>query len=82
MMVGGEKEAIAHLDPVFDPLARGGRSHPHQRSRRSSGPAAVPANVLSAAPFARYRSRVEATLGDRLLSAVRLGFGGHVEVPK
>ncbi len=43
---------------------------------------AVPANVLSAALFARFRSREEATFGDRLLSAMRFGFGGHVEIPQ
>jgi len=43
---------------------------------------AVPANVLSAALFARYRSRIEHTFGDKLLSAMRFGFGGHVEVPQ
>ena len=42
----------------------------------------VPVNVLSAALFARYRSRVEHTFGDKLLSAMRLGFGGHVEMPE
>jgi 6-phosphogluconate dehydrogenase len=43
---------------------------------------AVPVNVLSAALFARYRSRVESTFGDKLLSAMRFGFGGHVEMPQ
>jgi 6-phosphogluconate dehydrogenase len=43
---------------------------------------AVPANVLTAALFARYRSRVDHTFGDKLLSAMRFGFGGHVEVPQ
>jgi len=43
---------------------------------------AVPANVLSAALFARYRSRVDSTFGDKLLSAMRFGFGGHVEMPQ
>jgi 6-phosphogluconate dehydrogenase len=42
----------------------------------------VPVNVLSAALFARYRSRVDATFGDKLLSAMRFGFGGHVEMPQ
>jgi 6-phosphogluconate dehydrogenase len=42
----------------------------------------VPANVLTAALFARYRSRVEHTFGDKLLSAMRYGFGGHVEIPQ
>jgi 6-phosphogluconate dehydrogenase len=44
--------------------------------------AAVPVNVLSAALFARYRSRVDSTFGDKLLSAMRFGFGGHVEMPQ
>ena len=43
---------------------------------------AVPAYVLSAALYTRYRSRVESTFGDKLLSAMRLGFGGHVETPR
>jgi 6-phosphogluconate dehydrogenase len=41
---------------------------------------AVPAEVLSAALFARFRSREgEHTFGEKLLSAMRKGFGGHVE---
>jgi len=40
---------------------------------------AVPANVLSAALYARFRSRVENSFGDKLLSAMRNEFGGHVE---
>jgi 6-phosphogluconate dehydrogenase len=40
---------------------------------------AVPANVLSASLFARFRSREEHTFGDKLLSAMRHKFGGHVE---
>jgi 6-phosphogluconate dehydrogenase len=43
---------------------------------------AVPAYVLSAALFARYRSRVDTTFGEKLLSAMRFGFGGHTEVPQ
>ena len=43
---------------------------------------AVPVNVLSAALYARYRSRVDSTFGDKLLSAMRFGFGGHVEIPQ
>ena len=42
---------------------------------------AVPVNVLSAALFARFRSRETHTFGERLLSAMRFGFGGHVEAP-
>jgi len=43
---------------------------------------AVPVDVLAASLFARYRSRVEYSFADQLLSAMRLGFGGHVEVPQ
>ena len=39
----------------------------------------VPANVLSAALYARFRSREEASYADKLLSAMRKGFGGHQE---
>jgi 6-phosphogluconate dehydrogenase len=42
---------------------------------------AVPADVLATALFARFRSREEHTFGERLLSAMRFGFGGHVEAP-
>jgi 6-phosphogluconate dehydrogenase len=40
---------------------------------------AVPANVLSAALYERFRSRIERDFADRLLSAMRNEFGGHVE---
>ena len=43
---------------------------------------AVPAYVMSAALYARYRSRLQSTFGDKLLSAMRFGFGGHVETPR
>lgn len=43
---------------------------------------AVPAYVLSAALYARYRSRSDNTFGEKLLSAMRHGFGGHVEMPQ
>jgi 6-phosphogluconate dehydrogenase len=40
----------------------------------------VPAPVLSAALFARFSSRGEAVYADKLLSAMRQAFGGHVEL--
>jgi 6-phosphogluconate dehydrogenase len=40
---------------------------------------AVSANVLSAALYARFRSRVEHSFGEKMLSAMRNEFGGHVE---
>ena len=42
---------------------------------------AVPAEVLSAALFARFRSRQEHTYAEKVLSALRKGFGGHLEPP-
>jgi 6-phosphogluconate dehydrogenase len=43
---------------------------------------AVPATVLSAALYARFRSREDVSFADRVLSAMRKGFGGHVEPEK
>ena len=40
---------------------------------------AVPADVLSAALYARFRSREKDSFSDKLLSAMRNKFGGHVE---
>jgi 6-phosphogluconate dehydrogenase len=40
---------------------------------------AVPANVLSAALFTRFRSRQQHSFAEKVLSAMRLGFGGHIE---
>ena len=42
---------------------------------------AVPAEVLSASLYARFRSRQTHTFGEKLLSAMRFGFGGHLEQP-
>ena len=42
---------------------------------------AVPAPVLSAALYARFSSRGEGEFENRLLSAMRYQFGGHVEKP-
>jgi len=39
----------------------------------------TPANVLSAALYARFESRGRAEFADKLLSSMRLGFGGHHE---
>ena len=40
---------------------------------------AVPVDVLSAALFTRFRSRQEHTFAERILSAMRQKFGGHIE---
>jgi 6-phosphogluconate dehydrogenase len=43
---------------------------------------AVPAEVLSAALYARFRSRQDHTFAEKILSAMRKGFGGHLEPKK
>jgi 6-phosphogluconate dehydrogenase len=40
---------------------------------------AVAAPVITAALFARFRSRSDNTFGEKLLSAMRKEFGGHIE---
>jgi 6-phosphogluconate dehydrogenase len=41
----------------------------------------VPAEVLTASLFARFRSRQEHTFAEKCLSAMRQKFGGHIERP-
>jgi 6-phosphogluconate dehydrogenase len=43
---------------------------------------AVPADVLSAALYTRFRSRQSHTFAEKILSAMRKGFGGHREPGK
>jgi 6-phosphogluconate dehydrogenase len=42
---------------------------------------AVPAEVLSASLYTRFRSRQQHTFAEKVLSAMRQKFGGHVERP-
>ena len=49
--------------------------------RRSDG-RSDPRQCPAAALFARYRSRMDHSFADKFLSAMRFGFGGHVEVPQ
>ena len=42
---------------------------------------AVPAEVLTASLFTRFRSRQDHTFAEKVLSAMREKFGGHVEQP-
>lgn len=42
----------------------------------------VSAEVLSAALYTRFRSRQEHTFAEKILSAMRKGFGGHIESPQ
>jgi 6-phosphogluconate dehydrogenase len=43
---------------------------------------AVPAEALTAALYARFRSRQDHTFAEKVLSAMRKGFGGHAEPNK
>jgi len=75
-------EALAtdhHLDKFSGMVADSGEGHWTVEAAMEE---AVPAYVLAAALFARYRSRVDTTFGDKMLSAMRYGFGGHVEMPQ
>ena len=42
---------------------------------------AVPADVLTAALYTRFRSRQDHTFAEKMLSAMRSQFGGHTEKP-
>jgi 6-phosphogluconate dehydrogenase len=42
----------------------------------------VPAEVLTAALYTRFRSRRDHTFAEKMLSAMRKGFGGHIEPPQ
>jgi 6-phosphogluconate dehydrogenase len=43
---------------------------------------AVPADVLTAALYTRFRSRQDHTFAEKMLSAMRQKFGGHIELTK
>src|SRR2546430_10268554 len=67
-------------DPALDSFA--GRVSDSGEGRwtiKAAIDAAVPVPVLSTALYERFSSRGEAQFGDKLLSAMRYEFGGHVE---
>src|SRR5476651_112558 len=80
------------LDLTADALATDPQLHAYSGSVADSGEGrwtidaameqAVPVPVLSTSLFARFRSRQQSTYGDKMLSAMRFGFGGHVETSK
>jgi 6-phosphogluconate dehydrogenase len=72
-------EALA-ADPVLERF--GGRVSDSGEGRwtiQAAVEIGVPAHVLSAALYSRFESRGRAEFADKLLSAMRLGFGGHLE---
>ena len=71
-----------HANPDLDKLA--GRVSDSGEGRwtvKAAIDEGVPVPVLSASLFARFSSRGEAIYADKLLSAMRQAFGGHVELP-
>jgi 6-phosphogluconate dehydrogenase len=79
------------LDLTSDALAREGGLDSYSGYIEDSGEGrwtlmaaideAVPAEVLSAALYTRFRSRQGHTFAEKIISAMRKGFGGHVEPP-
>jgi len=75
--------------PDGDFPRRGSRTRPILGSCRGFGEGrwtiqaaieqAVPAEVLSAALYTRFRSRQDHTFAEKILSAMRKQFGGHQE---
>ena len=74
--------ASLNANPTLDGLAgRVSDSGEGRWTLKAAIDEGVPAPVLSAALFARFSSRGEAAYADKLLSAMRQAFGGHVELP-
>src|ERR1700733_2449574 len=72
-------EALAR-DPLLGGFAgRGSDSGEGRWTVEAAIEEGVPAHVLTAALYARFESRGRAEFADKVLSAMRLGFGGHVE---
>ncbi|WP_040799706.1 phosphogluconate dehydrogenase (NAD(+)-dependent, decarboxylating) [Nocardia higoensis] len=72
-----------HADPNLDSF--GGRVSDSGEGRWTLDAAidvGVPAPVLAAALFGRFSSRGEALYADKVLSAMRMAFGGHGELPQ
>src|SRR5204863_486222 len=89
LMIGGEPEAVGLLELTAAALAQDGElagfgghvadSGEGRWSVEAAVETGVPAPVLSAALYARFESRGQAEFANKVLSAMRLGFGGHVE---
>ncbi|MEU2172789.1 MULTISPECIES: phosphogluconate dehydrogenase (NAD(+)-dependent, decarboxylating) [Nocardia] len=74
--------AALHADPNLDSYS--GRVSDSGEGRWTIDAAidtGVPVPVLSSALFARFSSRGEALYADKVLSAMRKAFGGHIELP-
>jgi 6-phosphogluconate dehydrogenase len=67
-------KALVPLRERDDVVIDGGNSYYHDDIDESA-----PAPVISAALYDRFSSRGEADFADKVLSAMRYAFGGHVE---
>ncbi len=72
-------EALAHDSGLRDFGGRVSDSGEGRWTVQAAIEVGVPAHVLSAALYSRFESQGRAEYADKLLSAMRLGFGGHLE---
>ncbi|HWB00322.1 MAG TPA: decarboxylating 6-phosphogluconate dehydrogenase [Pirellulales bacterium] len=72
-------EALAHDPQLAQFAGRVSDSGEGRWTVKAAIDEAVPAHVLTTALYERFASRGEADYADKLLSAMRFGFGGHVE---
>jgi 6-phosphogluconate dehydrogenase len=77
-LTAGALNGNPHLDGLAGRVSDSGEGRWTVKAAIDEG---VPVPVLSAALFARFSSRGEALYADKLLSAMRQAFGGHVELP-
>jgi 6-phosphogluconate dehydrogenase len=73
-VVAPTRNTLAPLLERGDVVVDGGNSYYHDDIDESA-----PAPVISAALYDRFSSRGEADFADKVLSAMRYAFGGHVE---
>ena len=77
-LTAGALSANPNLDSLAGRVSDSGEGRWTVKAAIDEG---VPVPVLSAALFARFSSRGEAVYADKVLSAMRKAFGGHVELP-
>ena len=82
-VVKDDSGEIVELRCSYDPETRGGDAPDGRRPKATlhwlSAAQAVPAEVLTSALYARFRSRQDHTFADKVTSAMRFQFGGHHE---
>ena len=79
-MAARPDRAALRQDPGLDDFAgRVSDSGEGRWTLAAANDEGVPAHVLTAALFERFASRGEDDFQNRVLSAMRFGFGGHLE---